>query len=366
MKIIQVIPHLGSGGAERFAVDICNELAYKGHDVILCTLLKLEADLGFYVPQLSDKVRLISLNKKIGFSFKAIVDFVKLVKKEKPHVIHSHLNTLPYIALAELFFCKGVHTIHNDAQKEAGDFFNQISRKFLFRTKRIVPITISKQSHDSFVNYYGFDAQIIYNGRNVFPKHTVSDGIKQEFKQYKRTPNTRCIVQLARFEPQKRIPMMARVASRLEREGFDFSIINIGALSNQKEYDDVMSSKPSCQYILGQKSNPLEYLTEAGAYSLSSAYEGLPISLIEALGVGAVPICTPVGGIVDLINDGVNGILAKDVDEESFYLALKRYLELSQDEINIMKESALKSYAPYTMSACACEYLSVYKRIAQI
>ena len=35
MKIIQVIPHLGSGGAERFAVDICNELAYKAIGKIL-------------------------------------------------------------------------------------------------------------------------------------------------------------------------------------------------------------------------------------------------------------------------------------------------------------------------------------------
>lgn len=40
------------------------------------------------------------------------------------------------------------------------------------------------------------------------------------------------------------------------------------------------------------------------AYALCSSYEGMPISLIEAIGVGCIPVCTPVGGIVDVVHNG--------------------------------------------------------------
>lgn len=363
MKIIQIIPHLGSGGGERFVVDLSNELAERGHEVILCTLLTLEGDLGFYLPQVSPKVRLMSLHKGLGLSFKAMWNFAKLVKHEKPDVIHSHLNTPPYIALAELFLCKGVHTVHNDAQKEASDRINRIARKLLFKLNRSIPVTISAESHRSFIEFYGFDAPLVYNGRNISQDMEVSEAVKQEFKEYRRTEKTRCIVQLARFEPQKRIPMMARVASRLAKEGFDFSILNIGIASNLHVYDEVMRAKPSCQYILGQKTNPLEYLKEAGAYALSSSFEGLPISLIEALGVGAVPICTPAGGIVDLVENGENGILAKEFDEESFYEAMRRYLLMTNEELAQMSLKAQQSYAPYSMTKCADNYLNIYQQV---
>ena len=53
------------------------------------------------------------------------------------------------------------------------------------------------------------------------------------------------------------------------------------------------------------------------AYALCSSYEGMPISLIEAIGVGCIPVCTPVGGIVDVVHNGENGFLSDGIGEES-------------------------------------------------
>ena len=57
MKIIQVIPHLGSGGAERFIVDLSNELVQMGNNVILLTLYDLEGEYGFYKNDINNKVK---------------------------------------------------------------------------------------------------------------------------------------------------------------------------------------------------------------------------------------------------------------------------------------------------------------------
>ena len=110
---------------------------------------------------------------------------------------------------------------------------------------------------------------------------------------------------------------------------------------------------------MGERHNPLEYLKSADAFCLCSLYEGLPISLIEALGVGNVPVCTPVGGIINLVKD------SKDTTEEEYYYCLKRFMSLSDSNLKEMKMHAIDSYAPYSMNTCAYNYLQMFEQTVQ-
>lgn len=362
MKIFQIIPHLGSGGAERFVVDLSNELSKMGHDVILCTLYILEGPYGFYRTDISPAVRTISLNKKPGLSVKAVIKFIQLVHREKPDVIHSHINALQYSAISQIFQSKGVHTIHNEAHLETTGFLELTLRRILFRLRLIQPITISKESDDSFFNFYHKHAQLIYNGRAIGDVHA-SQQVKDEIKQYKKNISTRVIVQLARFQKQKNIPMMARVAKRLSDEGYNFTLLFIGNTDNTAILNEVLAEKPDCAHVLGERHNPLEYLKEADVFALSSLFEGMPISLLEALAVGAIPVCTPVGGIPNVVKDKVNGFLSEDISEESYYNALKKSLDADTDTLKKMREKARESFEPYSMKICAKKYLILYNNL---
>ncbi|MHC1729265.1 MAG: glycosyltransferase family 4 protein [Syntrophobacteraceae bacterium] len=66
----------------------------------------------------------------------------------------------------------------------------------------------------------------------------------------------------------------------------------------------------------------LEYYRFADIYLLPSYHEGMPISILEAMAAGLPVISTPVGGIPELISDGVNGYLVPVGDAESTFLAL--------------------------------------------
>ena len=363
MKIIHVIPTLSSGGAERFTVDICNQLHRYGHSVVICVLSPLTPPDNFYLDQLSDGIRIKSFNKALGFSIKTVYLLTKFIHDEKPDVVHTHLRALAYTALAEVLFVKGIHTVHSEAHIEAYDRINTIVRKILFKSNRVVPVAISPESFTSFKDYYGFDPILVPNGRNVPGDLSVSYMVKKEFLKYRRDEKTRVIVHLAHLDRVKRQALHAHVASRLYREGFNFSILFIGSTRDENYTQIVEEALPPCAFILGERNNPLEYLKEAGAFALCSLYEGLPISLIEALGVGAIPICMPLGGIPNLVVDGSNGILSTDCEEESFYQAEKRYLSLSEREIEEMSHRAKDSYAPYTMEECANKYLQIYQTI---
>ena len=83
------------------------------------------------------------------------------------------------------------------------------------------------------------------------------------------------------------------------------------------------------------------------------------------MGAGAIPICTPVGGIVDVVKDGENGFLASDLSEEAMYNVIKRFLKTPIEELSRIRINVLKSYLPYDMSECASNYLNLFRTYAK-
>lgn len=363
MKILQIIPQLSSGGAERFVVDLSNELSQR-HEVTLMVLHPLNENTKFYLPQVSPNVRVVPMNKKSGMDVGLYIKIFKFIRKEQPTVVHTHLRAILYILLSVLLcrFPKYFHTIHSDAAKEAGGKVGTFIRRLLFNSRAVVPVTISAESQQSFRDFYGIEnAAIIPNGRNIPDNILVSDEVLSEVNTFKKGKTTRVLVCLARFEPVKRQDLLARVTNRLSKEGFDFILLYIGRMSNELVVSRTKQDKPDCAYLLGERENPLEYLKMADAYCLFSEHEGLPISLIEALGVGCIPVCTPVGGIMNLLIDGKNSVLSDDITEQSCYEALKRFLSLSDSEVSVMSREAKNSYKPFTMVECANNYFSLFK-----
>lgn len=361
MKIVHVIPQLASGGGERFTIDLCNTLAAQGHEVSLIVLLPLK-DYGFYISEVSDKVKLISLDKKPGLDITLGSRLKKTISNIGPDIVHSHLRAMLYMPLTVLSVkAKFFHTVHNTADVEAGGFVGGSIRKYLFKSGKVTPVTISSESLDSFEKYYGYTAPMIFNGRDIPENLTVSDAVEEEINGYKKSADTKVLVHLARYTDVKRQDLMARVARRLYDEGFDFTVLLIGRTADDILEGVKAANCPVC-HVLGEKKNPLEYLKAADAFCLCSTFEGMPISLIEAMGVGAIPVCTPVGGIVNVVKTGETGFLSTDISEESYYEALKTFLMQNDEQMSEMKPKVEKAYEPYTMRECANKYLGLYNK----
>ena len=70
----------------------------------------------------------------------------------------------------------------------------------------------------------------------------------------------------------------------------------------------------------------LELLAAADVVALSSARESFPHVLVEALAVGTPVIATAVGGVPEIVADGVNGLLVPPNDPEALAVAISRLL----------------------------------------
>lgn len=362
MKIVEVITQLTSGGAERFVVDLCNELSKKS-DVTLIVIRPIEK-YGFYASKISSKVNVLSMNKCDKLEMSIFFNIRKEIRKMAPDVVHLHLGAIIYslFAILTLRHLKFFYTVHNDADKDAKNRFGSFIRWLCFRLKLVSPITISKKSHQSFVDYYKMDASMIFNGRNIPQNIKVSPDIEKEFEKYHIDTTTRVLVCLARITQVKRQVMFTKIAKKLSHEGYNFTVLFIGSTKDTALVEKIKSYNCPNIHILGEKSNPLEYLKMSDAFCLSSLHEGLPISLIEAIGVGTIPVCTPVGGIVDVIENDVNGLLSNNLSEDSYYDVLKKFLSLSESKLSELKEEASKSYAPFSMTECAYKYFQLFSK----
>ncbi len=102
-----------------------------------------------------------------------------------------------------------------------------------------------------------------------------------------------------------------------------------------------------------------DYLLNGDAFVLSSLWEGLPISLLEAISFGVIPVCTPAGGIPDVIKNDTLGYVSSDFTERGLYGAVLKCI----NNMDLFNRQELKNYFidNFSMEKCSMSYQKVYK-----
>lgn len=354
MKIVEIIPQLGSGGAERLVVDLCNELV-REHEVTLIVLHATDRT-SFFGRELSEQVTLISMSKKTGFDVGLFYRLYKEIRRLEPDVVHTHLKGLVYslLPIALLSGIRWFHTLHTDANKEAVDVLSVYCRKLVFGWRWVVPITISETSQASFTRRYGQKSVLIYNGCRPY---VASDEALVGLEAIR--PNSVRLLNVARMQPEKNQLALAYAVRNLNERGYMVDLMIVG-----REDKEILSNSVfSVPYIhiLGERKNPRDYMLQSDAFVLSSLYEGMPITLIECMSIGGCPICTPVGGIVDMVRDGENGILSKGTSVQELEEAIIRFWELSPEHKEDIAHRNRELFdTHYSIKNCVEHYLSLF------
>ena len=98
--------------------------------------------------------------------------------------------------------------------------------------------------------------------------------------------------------PVKNQKVLIKAFNRLSVKNKSVVLLIIGDNYDSHLGSELQQISNESIIFLGQKHNIADYYLNSDAFCLTSTNEGMPITLIEALACGCVPICTPVGGIV--------------------------------------------------------------------
>lgn len=359
MKIIEIIPQLSQGGAERFVIDLCNQLS-RNHEVILVVLHKLD-HYGFFLHDLAANVKLVCMEKELGFDRNLSFKLHRLLKLEKPDVVHTHLRAFTYILYSAFAYTAPnyFHTVHNQSPEEADGKLGLILRKIAFTTHKIVPVTISEDSQRSFEQTYHTNSLLIYNGRPPLQQNLqLQKQAEKEMEAFMQKGQCLTILNVARIDTAKNQLTLAQAVHEINAESHKHvELLIIGRKENKEIINQIETLRSPYVHLLGEREEPRHYMDKADAFCLPSIYEGMPITLIECFSVGCIPLCTPTGGIKNMIKDGVNGMLASGgYDKASIKQLLLRFLQLNEQEKENIRKQSMASYKKYTMSTCASEY----------
>lgn len=147
------------------------------------------------------------------------------------------------------------------------------------------------------------------------------------------------ILYLGRIEPNKGMDFLYKALEKWKKEYDDFTLHFAGTEQGGRRYIEKYQQLLGDKFIYegvvsGEKRN--ELFKNCQIFILPSLYEGLPMSLLECMSYGLVPVVTDVGSIGEYVKDQENGLLIKAGDVDSIIDALR---SLSQDSCLLQRLS---------------------------
>lgn len=366
MNILEVITDLGSGGAERFVVDLSNELA-KTNDVTLMTLMDDKVNpehRNFNRYALNDNVNYKNLGLPNGFKLSSQLKVLNAINAINPDVVHIHMDgTLNHCALATVVLSWKFYTyftIHSDIHNGYDNGIVRMLCNTYGHWGRFKSICLSEKNYEDFKAFYGKSSAVrcIVNGRAPMIPTDKYEEVRREMKLCRSSNNSILFLHVARCSPVKNQHLLIDTFNQLVAEGHDIDLVIIGNGYDTNIGLELQYKANKRIHFIGTRKNVADYMLNADIFCLSSDFEGMPISLLEASLSGVPAVSTPVCGAVDLIKDGVNGFLSKSHSIFDYKDALKKAIF----SFDIIKANAMKmkDNSPYTIAECTKKYLDYF------
>jgi len=369
MKILQVTFSLSPGGAERFVVDLSNELS-KSNDVTLLTLKddKVQAEKrNFYKFDLSEKVEYVNAGLGDGGSVKSFFKIWKHIKVQKPDIVHLHGEDMPKFCLLAITLLatnvRFIQTIHSDITTCYNNHFYKFYFRVICSILRIGIVSLSEKNYGDLKKYHPYlkHTACIENGRSPIVPTDDFMMVKNEIEEYKLDPEAKVFLHVARCDENKNQILLIEAFNHLISDGANIELLIIGQLFDSSKGKLLQQQACERVHFLGLRKNISDYMLNADAFCLSSKYEGMPITLIEASLAGIPLVSTPVCGAVDIIENEINGALSSSFEPDDYYQALRYVYDNLLELQNASKNMVLNS--PYTIEKCAKQYIDFYQNI---
>ena len=142
-----------------------------------------------------------------------------------------------------------------------------------------------------------------------------------------------------------------------------FAIVGGGELKDEiEEYKNSLGlSNKVC--LLGWQDNMAEIYSGIDIFALTSKNEGTPVSMIEAMASGLPVVSTNVGGVSDLIEDGVSGYPISDFNKEEFVSKLEKLASDKDLRLALGKNGRIKVRNIFTKEILKANIESLYERL---
>ncbi|BBT96044.1 glycosyl transferase [Aeromonas veronii] len=360
MNITLIITGLGMGGAERQVCDLADQFAAKGHQVLLISMTGETVNR----PQ-SAKIEVAELNMAktpLGF-IKAYWQARRLIMQFKPDVVHSHMvhaNLFARLLCLTTHMPKLICTAHSSNEGGRG-------RMLAYRlTDALCNLStnVSQEAVDISVSRGAAPASRIIAMPNGI------DTARFTFNQTSRATlraklqladNSPLILAVGRLTEAKDYPNLLTAFNQLPSELNHARLAIIGSGEEQANIESlaVQLGLTDRVHFLGLQHNVHEWMSAADVYVMSSAWEGMPLVLLEAMACERVVVATDCGGVKEVL--GECGILVPAQNSSALAQGLQQGLALSVEAAKAQGQAARARVVEfYSLDVQAEQWLKLY------
>ena len=321
MRVVELIPSLQVGGAERVAGLMATALAGEGHDV---TVVSLFPSTGSWIETelRAEGIDLVFLGKRPGLDPRMVPRLGRALARLRPDVIHTHLHVLKYVLPARLAWRRAavVHTLHNVAEHEAVAS-DRLVHHLAFR-RGVAPVAIGDAVAESLQRVYRIPA-----------RHTIPNGIP--VAGYRRPPHVRaevraelslpaeavCFLSVGRLNPQKNHAALLGAFSAPGLAEARLLIAGDGDLRAALEQQARALGVGDRVHFLGVRRDIPRLLAAADGLVMASTWEGNPLVVMEAMAAGLPVVATSVGCVPELVSERTGWLVPRE-DEAALSAAM--------------------------------------------
>lgn len=350
----------GCGGAEHMVSELASHVDKNRFDVqVICIYGQAEGnEMERFVEESGALLSFLGLEETLN-RMTGIVRVWRALSEFKPDVIHTHLGALQYcLPWALTHGVKLLHTVHNVPDKEMSPGVVKGAVSWIYRTGRAVPVAISDHNRRLIAEYYGLpddSVALVNNPVDVefFHPPIQGDADSRRFD----------FINVAGMRPQKNQRLLLHAFARVVSSHPESLLCIVGDGVERQTLEELVAELgiSASVELVGQASERAvvrDLLWSSKAFVLSSDYEGLPLSAIEAMACGLPVISTNVGGMSDIVQG--NGVLVPAGDLDSLAGAMISALE-DGFECGVSARSR-ELACQFGVNECASGYESLYEK----
>jgi glycosyltransferase involved in cell wall biosynthesis len=344
IRVLRVIARLNVGGPALHVTYLARGLADRGYETTLVAgdVGRGEASMSFVAEQAGvDVVSLPGLSRELSPVRDALaaLRLARLIRKVRPDVVHTHTAKAGAVGrAATLIACTRrpvvVHTFHGHVLR--GYFgtggtlvFRAIETILARASDRLV--AVSPEVRDELVGLHVAPAEkftVMRLGIELEPRvHFDGDPVEVR-RRHGIRPEKFVVGWFGRMTAVKRTDDLLTMLAGVRERGIDALLLLVGDGDDRERLEQRahdLGLARSCLF-LGYQEDVAPWYAICDAVVLTSASEGTPVTIIEALAAGRPVVATRVGGVPDVVDEGETGFLVRPGDTH----ALAERLEILQ------------------------------------
>jgi glycosyltransferase involved in cell wall biosynthesis len=339
VRILLLSTSMGMGGADQQLLSAAQLLRSRGHQVLLISLTPLGA-MGLQARNRG--VPTESLEMRRGFPDpRGLIRLHRLIRHWRPDIVHSHMfhanlmaRALRLVGLASPALVSTIHSV-----REGG----RVRMAAYRMTNGLVDqmTIVSEVAAQAFITTGVFPRdllRVIPNGVDTERFRKVPAESRDSLRDTLNLGNAFVWLAVGRFEAPKDYPTMVHAFSTLRRQrpGSVLLLVGEGPLQAETEALAEQLTLSGAVRFLGVRNDVPELMRAADAYVMSSAWEGMPVVLLEAGAAGLPIVATAVGGNPEVVRNGESGLLVPPGDPAALAEAMLRLSAVPESQRRAM------------------------------